>query len=113
MVEHWRIKHKLLVEGAFRRAGMPRGPIRPDWWHWRWIPLTTDPFGYMKCLDLAPADGGQVGQVIAWCHDDPYRAVVAVGLTDWLARFADALERGDYTTVPDKYGPSLVHIDEL
>jgi cell wall assembly regulator SMI1 len=113
MVEHWRIKKKLLEEGAFRRAGQPRGPIRPDWWHPQWVPLTTDPFGYMKCLDLAPARGGQVGQVIYWCNDDPGRGVVAPGLAGWLARFADALEGGEYITAPDKYGPSLVHIDEL
>jgi cell wall assembly regulator SMI1 len=113
MVEHWRIKKNLLEEGAFRRPGQPRGPIRPDWWHPRWVPLTTDHFGYMKCLDLAPANGGRVGQVIYWCHDDPSRGVVALGLTDWLAGFADALEQGEYTTVPDKYGPSLVSIDEL
>jgi hypothetical protein len=39
--------------------------------------------------------------------------VVAPELTGWLARFADALEQGEYITVPDKYGPSLVSIDAL
>jgi cell wall assembly regulator SMI1 len=113
MVEHWRIKKGLLEEGAFGHPGQPRGPIRPDWWHPKWVPLTADRLGYMNCLDLAPAEGGRVGQVIYWCHDDPSRGVVAPELTDWLAQFADALEQGEYTTVPDKYGPSLVSIDEL
>jgi cell wall assembly regulator SMI1 len=113
MVEHWRIKNQLLVDGTFRRVGEPQGPILPLWWHPCWVPLTTDPFGYMKCLDLVPARGGRVGQVIYWCHDEPSRGVVAAGLTDWLARFADALEQGEWTTAPDKYGPNLVSIDAL
>jgi cell wall assembly regulator SMI1 len=29
MVEHWRIKHRLLLDGAFRRAGQPRGRFSP------------------------------------------------------------------------------------
>jgi cell wall assembly regulator SMI1 len=112
MVEHWRIKKKLFDEGAFWRRAEPYGPIYPVWWHPLWVPLTTDPFGYMKCLDLIAGPGGRVGQVISWCNDEPSRGVVAAGLTDYLSGFAGALEQGEYTTIPDKYGPSLVSIDE-
>jgi cell wall assembly regulator SMI1 len=115
MVEHWRIKKKLFDEQAFfRRPGEPHGPIYPVWWHPLWIPLTTDQYGYMKCLDLIPAGkGGRVGQVIYWCNDEPSRGLVSPGLTDYLAQFADELENGEWTTIPDKYGPSLVSIDQL
>lgn len=113
MVESWRMMKRLLDAGSFPHSGLPRGPVRPDWWHPHWLPLTESQSGYMTCLDLAPASGGRVGQVLRWCHDDPFRGVAAPSLGDWLAEFAEELEAGEYTTAPDAYGPGLVRVDDL
>ncbi len=107
MVWHWRILKELLDKGTFARVeGEPRGPVRSDWWHPRWIPLTDDD-GYMKCLDLAPKSQGRVGQVIFWCHDAAQRGVIAGSLTEWLARFALELEQGKYIIPPERDGIGL------
>src|SRR5262249_22577796 len=58
MVEQWRMMKGLLDGGTFDRIkGRPTGPIRSDWWHPMWLPLTEDTTGYVKCLDLAPRRG--------------------------------------------------------
>jgi cell wall assembly regulator SMI1 len=114
MVKVWQGMRDLLEGGFFAGiSGRPRGPIRSDWWHPRWVPVTDDHSGYMKCLDLAPGAGGQVGQVIYWCHDDSSRGLLAPSFTDWLAEFAAELEAGQYTTAPDEHGPGLVRVEDL
>jgi cell wall assembly regulator SMI1 len=114
MVHRWGMMKKLIDGGTFRGIkGQPRGPVRTDWWHPKWLPLTADDSGYMKCLDLAPKSRGSVGQVIFWCHDSPERGVLAKSLPEWLARFALQLEQGEYTTGPDKHGPGLIRVRDL
>jgi cell wall assembly regulator SMI1 len=114
MVRHWRMMKGLLDDGTFADIeGEPHGPIRSDWWHPKWLPLTDDHSGYMKCLDLAAQRRGHTGQVIFWCHDSAERGILAKSLTEWLARFALELERGEYTTVPDKHGPGLIRVRDL
>jgi cell wall assembly regulator SMI1 len=114
MAQRWRMMKGLLDGGTFAGIrGEPRGPIRSDWWNPRWLPLTEDHSGYMRCLDLAPKSRGHVGQVIFWCHDSPERGVLARSLPVWIAQFADALERGEFTTVPDKHGPGLIRVRDL
>jgi uncharacterized protein (TIGR02996 family) len=114
MVERWRGMKELLDGGTFAKIkGQPRGPIRSDWWHPKWLPLTEDHSGHMRCLDLAPKGRGRVGQVIYWCHDDPSRGVLANSLPEWLTQFALSVERGEYTTAPDKHGPGLIRVRDL
>jgi cell wall assembly regulator SMI1 len=72
----------LLDGGTFDGIkGEPLGPIRSDWWNPKWLSVTEDTTGYVKCLDLAPRCGGDVGQVISWCHDDARRGVLATSFT--------------------------------
>jgi cell wall assembly regulator SMI1 len=56
--------------------------------------LTGDFAGDHHCLDLAPAPGGDVGQVILWWHDDDKRTIQAKSFREWLDRFAYELEAG-------------------
>jgi cell wall assembly regulator SMI1 len=91
----WRSMKGLVDDGTFSRwRSVPDGPIRTEWWHPAWIPLTSNSFGDAHYLDLAPAPGGDVGQIISWQNDDPGREVVANSLTDWLDDFAEELEEG-------------------
>lgn len=110
MVHQWRMKKELLDGGTFDGiSSRPTGPIRSDWWHPKWLPVTEDTTGYVKCLDLAPSSGGDVGQVIFWCHDDAGRGVLATSFTAWLKNFTYALEAGQYVTAPTRT-PGLIHV---
>jgi cell wall assembly regulator SMI1 len=112
MVEYWRDLKSLLGDFA-GISSSPRGPIRSDWWHPKWLPVTKwGGGGDLRCLDLAPKSRGKVGQVISWYHDDPARGVLAKSFTEWLAAFARDLERGQYTTAPDRT-PGLIHVHDL
>src|SRR5262249_52368375 len=92
IVRTWQMMKGLLDDGAFDGIrSEPRGPIRADWWHPAWVPVTDDTTGYMKCLDLAPTSLEAVGQVISWCHDDATRTVRAKSFTEWLNAFAGEL----------------------
>jgi cell wall assembly regulator SMI1 len=112
MVSEWKAWKDLLDSGAFDRfQSEPQGPIRSDWWHPAWIPLTYDGAGNHYCLDLAPGRGGRVGQIIMMWHDDSIRSLEADGFASWLEAFADALEAGEYG-YGEEYG-GLVPVGDL
>jgi cell wall assembly regulator SMI1 len=112
MVGTWDTLSSLLGEFA-GISSSPRGPIRSDWWHPKWLPVTEyGGGGDYHCLDLAPKSRGKVGQVIYWLHDDAARGVVAKSFTEWLGAFARDLERGQYTTAPNQTD-GLIHVRDL
>jgi cell wall assembly regulator SMI1 len=76
-------------------ASEPTGPIKSDWWNPKWIPFTYDGSGNHLCLDLDPASGAEVGQVITMWHDDAERKVVAPSFQTWLHQVANSLQTGD------------------
>ncbi len=77
-------------DGRYRAEG----PVRAVYWHPRWIPVAYDGSGDHLCLDLAPAPGGTVGQVIVFHHDQGHRRVLAASFSAWLEQLADRLESG-------------------
>lgn len=114
MLKSWRMMKELFDAGTFADSkAIPHGPVRAEWWHPKWLPLTEDGSGCMKCLDLAPKSRGHIGQVIYWYHDASERGVLAESLPEWLERFATELERGVYTSVPDQHGPGLIRVDDV
>lgn len=63
--DDWKVWKDLLDDGELDGfTGEPYGSIRDAWWDPKWIPITHDGSGNHHCLDLNPAEGGQVGQVI-------------------------------------------------
>lgn len=98
IVDEWDVWKGLLDGGDFEGApGEPSGPCKSDWWNPKWIPITYDGAGNHHCLDLDPADGGTVGQIIDFWHDDASRTVVAASLEEFLDSYATALEEGRYS----------------
>lgn len=85
-------------EAAELRA--PTG-VKATWWHPRWIPISSDGMGNNHCLDLAPEDGGQSGQIIVLWHDYPGRQLLAPSLSAWIESILDRLENGRYALVFD------------
>lgn len=112
MVRSWEMLYSL--RGEFSEvSGSPVGPVRSNWWHPKWLPVTLHGGGGdYHCLDLAPKSRGKVGQVIRWYHDNAYRGVVGKTFTEWLAAFARDLERGQYTTAPDRT-TGLIHVNDV
>ncbi len=72
------------------------GPVRPTWWNKSWIPIADCGMGDAVCVDMDPAQGGTVGQLILYEHDFEERKVLYPSLLNWLGECADDLESGAY-----------------
>jgi cell wall assembly regulator SMI1 len=75
------------------RRAWHTGPLQPVWWHRRWIPIAKDSAGNLSCLDLAPAAGGDVGQIIDWDHEAGPSRVLVPSFERLLATMAEQIER--------------------
>ncbi|MPV60685.1 molybdenum cofactor biosynthesis protein MoaA [Burkholderia sp. HI2761] len=89
IVTQWRIWKGLVDGGDFDGVtSEPDSGIRNEWYNLKWIPFTHDGSGNHLCLDLDPAEGGTIGQVIRVWHDDEQRERVAESFPEWLAGVA-------------------------
>jgi cell wall assembly regulator SMI1 len=79
-------------------------PVQPVAWHPRWLIFAIDTAGNFRCLDLAPAAGGQVGQIFEYEHGVGPTLVIAPSLEALLTQWADWLETGDIYYQIDEYG---------
>jgi len=68
--------------------------IQEGWWRNEWIPVASNSSGDFLCVDLEPAAGGNLGQIISYLHADGTRKRVADSFGKWLSQFAEDLERG-------------------
>ena len=104
----WEMQAELLDGGdlAPNKAKAQAG-IRAARWNTGWVPIAGNGAGDYFCVDLAPAKGGRVGQVIHVGHEGPKRTRLGTSVTDWLGRFAADLEAGAYRYEEDEDG--LVH----
>ena len=95
MFGQYKIWKELVEEGSFDdEESEPEGPIRKVHYHLKWIPLTHDGGGDHTLIDLAPAEGGQVGQLIDFSHETGPEGVAAPGLAEYLSVLADGFESG-------------------
>ncbi len=104
MVDWWQILEKLLHDPNWIgqppyyftpeaiQAGWHMDPIQPIWWHRRWIPFASDLTGNLSCVDLAPAAGGTVGQIIDWDHECGPSRVLFPSFAQLLAALAEQVE---------------------
>jgi cell wall assembly regulator SMI1 len=102
--ENWKtLVDKGLLEDKEGEA-RPEGPVRPIWWHQRWVPFTSDGDGNNHCLDMAPADNGHQGQIITVWHEHGARPFVASSLEAWLEEILQQLASGGYQLLRDDEG---------
>lgn len=102
VLENWSMMKQGVEEGYFAAARPnPKGPIKKNWWNVRWIPVAHNGGGDYYCVDLDPAKGGSVGQVIKFDHETGPSHVVAATFGSWLASYATDLESGKFTFDPD------------
>jgi cell wall assembly regulator SMI1 len=74
------------------------GPVRRDG-DWSWIVFADPGSGDRLGLDLRPADGGQVGQVLSIVHDPSCLFVLAPSYRAWFETLVQRYESGQYTLV--------------
>lgn len=95
IADQWNIWRELLESGEFNGLKSELSPgVRDDWWNRHWIPFTHNGGGDHYCLDLQPALGGTLGQVITMWHDMGERRIVAAGLHAWLAGYLANVRAG-------------------
>lgn len=71
----------------------PAEGIANCWWNRGWIPFASNG-GDNLCIDLTPAAGGRLGQVILVRHDEAERRLMAGSFEEWLAQLANTIESG-------------------
>lgn len=83
-------------------------PVQPVMGHPGWLVFATNAggssFGSDWCLDLAPAAGGQVGQVIECEQGDGPTLVIAPSFEALLTQWVEWVESGDISYGVDGYG---------
>ncbi len=85
ILSEWTVWRDLLEQGEFdERSSAPDRGVGEGWWRIGWIPFVSNGRGDHLCLDLDPALGGYVGQVIEVSHDFESRCVVSNGFSEWL-----------------------------
>ena len=95
MEEDWGVWMGLLdADDLAGRETETQAGVRPGWWNPGWIPLIYGGTGDTHCLDLDPAPGGDLGQIITMWHDSPERQIIAPSFAAWLGQLANALEAG-------------------
>jgi cell wall assembly regulator SMI1/predicted DNA-binding WGR domain protein len=95
MLGQYKIWKELVEEGTFDdEESEPEGPIQKVHYHLKWIPLTHDGGGDHTLIDLAPSEGGKVGQLIDFSHETGPENVASPGLAEYLSLIADGFESG-------------------
>lgn len=69
--------------------------IAPVFWHKAWIPFVSNGGGDYYCVDLAPGENGELGQILSFNHENGERWLVAPSLMAWLWDLAEELQSGD------------------
>lgn len=87
IVEHWTSWKELFDEEQLDSddEAEPDEGVQQRWWIPQWVPVTSDDAGNHEVVDLAPDDGGEVGQIVAFWHDDSSRTLEGSDFLGWLA----------------------------
>jgi cell wall assembly regulator SMI1/Tfp pilus assembly protein PilE len=102
ILDQWKVWKGLLDSGDL--DGLKSEPdegIRRDWWNPLWIPFTHTGGGDHYCIDLAPDEGGQAGQVITMWQDIGGRELQAKSFEAWFQKYVSAVVTGEYTYSED------------
>lgn len=76
------------------------GPVRRDG-KWDWLIFVSAGTGDHLGLDLNPAEGGQIGQVLSIIHDPSCLLVLAPRYRAWFETLVERYESGRYMVAED------------
>ena len=103
VLRRWEMFQSFVADGTLTLGEVARvrakGPVRKERWNSRWIPIAENGGGDDHLLDLDPAPGGAVGQVLYRTRESTAVAVIAPSFGAYLTLFADDLEAGRYEVV--------------
>ncbi len=101
----WEIQKELLEGGDFEGCEPEEvdSGIRNESWNTRWIPFAGNGGGDLYCIDMVPAEGGTVGQIISHNHETFDHKLLARSFGDYFENLAERLENGELT-FSDKWG---------
>ncbi len=68
--------------------------VKKEWWARGWMPFAYDGGGDYLLLDLDPAPGGQVGQVLHYWHDLDDMALLNRDFASWFELVSDSIREG-------------------
>jgi cell wall assembly regulator SMI1 len=95
----------IFPEAAFKQVEAVttlKGPVKSQHWNERWIPFQTlNGADIVTYLDLDPAEGGRVGQVIQQDMEACHQEVVASSLAEWLEAHLLHLKKAYYDASGD------------
>ncbi len=109
IIEEWDLLSSVSANYPFTYSVRTIGPVQALWWSHNWIPIADCGMGDVICIDMAPTQGGAIGQLILYEHDFEERKVLYPSLLDCLRDCADDLENGEYVYMA---GVGLCHKDD-
>lgn len=68
--------------------------VRPEWWNEKWLPVAENGARDVIALDLAPTEGGAIGQLVRVVTESSMRRLAAPSFSEWLSKRADELDAG-------------------
>lgn len=101
----WATMKELHDIGQFK-GRKPRGAARGieyTWWSPKWVPIADNGGGDFFCLDLGPAKGGRVGQVIIFGHEGTALRRVAWSFAEWMDKLAKRYKAGKISFEDDDF----------
>lgn len=99
ITDDWRGLHRSRFPIVMEFPCNVEGPIKPESEYRSKIPIASAA-NLTYYLDMDPAEGGQVGQVIRYTYDDVRAIYVAPSYGSWLTMMAHALESKWYVFCP-------------
>ncbi|WP_349294132.1 SMI1/KNR4 family protein [Lysinibacillus sp. Bpr_S20] len=109
IIDIWGILRDLLERNEFDdfESVEAIGPVKTEsWWNVKWIPFAESTSGDLLCIDLDPANGGEVGQIITFWHDWKQRKVIAPNLESFIYETLTTLNS-------EKYQGKIYETDEV
>ncbi len=92
IVSYW--KEMVAIGRDFENGGefgSQVGPVRQHVWSAAWVPFAQNSCGDLLFVDLDPADGGRIGQVVDWWHEGAQSTFRAFSVHEWLNELIDDL----------------------
>lgn len=90
--QEWEIMKEIYDSGIFDDVNpddLSSDGVKSGAWIPKWIPIISFGNGDIWCLDLNPGEGGHVGQVIQYWHEDSEVEKDADSFTAWFSNFID------------------------